>query len=54
MKVFDQTKTYYNPLEIIGKHYLISRKFDHTLKRHYTVSNCMKKEVYEEYLNVIT
>jgi hypothetical protein len=42
-----------NTLDLLGKHYLVSRKFDHSLKRHYTVTNCMKKEVYQEYQNAI-
>jgi hypothetical protein len=41
-------------LDSIGKHYLFSSKLDHSLKRHYTVSNCMRRDIYLEYENAIS
>lgn len=40
-------------ISTIGKHYLV-RSIDHpSVRRHYTISSCMKKEAYDEYLRVI-
>lgn len=38
---------------MIGKHYLINSLKAPEVKRHYTISNCMTKDVYEEYMRVI-
>ena len=36
---------------MIGKHYLIWNK--ESIKRHYTISNCMEENAYKEYLKVM-
>lgn len=38
---------------MIGKHYLVKKVNDPNVSRHYTISNCMKIDVYEEYIRVI-
>jgi len=38
---------------MLGKHYLVFMRRYPKIKRNYTISNCMKKEVYEYYLEVI-
>lgn len=46
-------KKYYSDLSFIGKHFLVGLEMNTHLKRHYTICNCMKREVYEEYLRVL-
>ena len=46
-------KRYYSDIDTIGKHFLVTQEQSQYLKRHYTICNCMKKEVYEEYMRVI-
>ncbi len=43
---------YYPDLARIGKHFLVHSNKDTKVRRHYTVSNCMRKDVYEEYIRV--
>jgi hypothetical protein len=38
---------------MIGKHYLVKRVSAPNVNRHYTISNCMRKDVYEEYIRII-
>lgn len=40
-------------LEAIGCHFLVRSFFNPKIKRHYTLSTCMKKEIYDEYINAI-
>jgi hypothetical protein len=40
-------------IETIGKHYLMRSLSNRNVRRHYTVSSCMKRETYQEYLNAI-
>lgn len=40
-------------IETIGKHYLFRSLNNRNVRRHYTVSSCMKKETYQEYMNAI-
>ena len=40
-------------VDTIGKHYLIRSLADPKVRRHYTVSQCMKQETYQEYLSLI-
>ena len=46
-------KRFYKELTFIGKHYLVYLESRPEVKRHYTVSNCMKKEVYLEYVRAL-
>ena len=41
-------------VETIGKHYLFRSLNNPNVRRHYTVSSCMKPETYKEYLNAIS
>jgi hypothetical protein len=38
---------------MVGRHFLLQRQDNHHVKRHYTISNCMEKECYEEYKKAI-
>jgi hypothetical protein len=40
-------------MDLFGKHYLVTSEQKQYLKRHYTVSNVMKREVYKEYIRVM-
>ena len=40
-------------IETIGKHYLVRSLNNPNVRRHYTLSSCMKPETYKEYLNAI-
>jgi hypothetical protein len=40
-------------VETIGKHYLFRSINNPQVRRHYTVSSCMKPDTYKEYLNAI-
>jgi hypothetical protein len=40
-------------IETIGKHYLVRSLNNPNVRRHYTLSSCMKPETYNEYLNAI-
>jgi hypothetical protein len=40
-----------NSVETIGKHYLFRSLNNPQVRRHYTVSSCMKPDTYKEYLN---
>lgn len=40
-------------LETIGKHYLIRSLNNPNVRRHYTISSCMKKSTYQEYIRAI-
>jgi hypothetical protein len=44
-------RKFYEDLSYIGKHYLVWNSKG--IKRHYTISNCMKKDIYDEYIRVI-
>jgi hypothetical protein len=44
-------RKFYEDLSFIGKHYLVWNQKG--IRRHYTISNCMKKNFYEEYLRLI-
>jgi len=44
---------YYSDISMIGKHFLVRSLASPRIKRQYTVTNCMKEEVYQEYLRVI-
>jgi hypothetical protein len=46
-------KLYNKSLDFLGKHYLIRNSANPRVKRHYTITNCMKKEVYKEYMRII-
>ena len=46
-------KRYYSDISMIGKHFLVTAETNMNVKRHYTICNCMKSEVYNEYLRVI-
>ena len=37
---------YYEDIQMIGRHYLISEVGRHKVKRHFTIANCMEKSVY--------
>ena len=40
-------------VETMGKHYLV-RSFNHpNVRRHYTISSCMKQDTYNEYVRAI-
>lgn len=38
---------------MIGKHFLCKAIDSKKVKRHYTITNCMDKDVYEEYMKAI-
>ncbi len=40
-------------VDTFGKHYLFRSLNNRGVRRHYTLSSCMKKETYAEYLNAI-
>lgn len=44
---------HFKSIEMLGKHYLVCSLTHPNVKRHYTISNCMKPAVYDEYLRVI-
>jgi hypothetical protein len=46
----NKPKNHYSDLQMIGKHYLINETSKHLVRRHYTIANCMRKEVYEKYI----
>ena len=46
-------KLYHKSIATIGKHYLVNNILSPNVKRHYTVTNCMNKGTYQEYLRVI-
>jgi hypothetical protein len=46
-------RTYYANISEIGKHYLVRRIQEPKVNRHYTISNCMRKQLYNEYLRVV-
>jgi hypothetical protein len=46
-------KRYYSEIDMIGKHFLVTSESNINVKRHYTICNCMKSEVYNEYLRVM-
>lgn len=55
-RTHDQTKgvkSFYSDISMIGKHYLVRMTTMPKVKRHYTISNCMKKEVFNEYMSAI-
>jgi hypothetical protein len=45
---------FYSDLSMIGKHYLLQSVGNHNIKRHYTISNCMHKEAYQEYVRLLS
>lgn len=47
-------KLYHSDLTMLGKHYLVEKVTKPSVKRNYTISNCMKKEVYDEYLMLLS
>ena len=46
-------KKHYRDIHMIGKHFLICGEQNLNVKRHFTICNCMRKEVYNEYLRVL-
>ena len=38
---------------MLGRHYTFKSSSNPDSKRNYTVSNCMKKDVYEEYIRLL-
>lgn len=40
-------------VDAIGKHYLVRSFNNLNVRRHYTISSCMKKDTYSEYLKAI-
>ena len=46
-------RKHYSDISIIGKHFLVKSLKKSGVKRHYTVSNCMQKEVYDDYIRVL-
>lgn len=44
---------FYKDLEMIGKHFRVNEVGRHQVKRHYTVANCMEKNAYQAYLDLI-
>lgn len=38
----------------LGKHHLIRCASLHGVSRHYTITNCLKEEIYQDYLNAIS
>jgi hypothetical protein len=52
-KLLKGVKLYHSRLDAIGRHYLVSNDINPNVKRHYTITSCMKKDAYEEYLRVI-
>jgi hypothetical protein len=46
-------KLYHKKLEAIGRHYLICNDIYPSVKRHYTITNCMKKDIYFEYIRIM-
>lgn len=46
-------RTFHSDISMIGKHYLVRKHNNHNVNRHYTISNCMRKDVYEEYIRII-
>ena len=46
-------KSFHSDIQMIGRHYLV-RDINHkNVKRHYTISNCMQKDVYKEYVRIL-
>ena len=45
---------FYSDLSMIGKHYLLQSVGNHKVKRHYTISNSMHKDAYQEYVRLLT
>eukprot|EP00347_Sterkiella_histriomuscorum_P018114 403346733 len=46
-------KQYYKDLSMMGKHFLVRSMKNRSVRRHYTVSNCMQKEAYQMYLGLL-
>mmetsp|Transcript_33937 Transcript_33937/g.25007 ORF Transcript_33937/g.25007 Transcript_33937/m.25007 type:complete len:160 (+) Transcript_33937:1146-1625(+) len=40
-------QTFYSDIDMIGRHYLLNAVDNPRVKRHYTISNVMRKDVYE-------
>lgn len=56
--VVDTDNVHYKPpastsVETIGKHYLLRSLNNPKVRRHYTVSQCMRLETYQEYIGLI-
>lgn len=54
---FESIKAYYPDLSMLGKHYLVNstlQESGQTIYRHYTISNCMRREFYEELLKCLS
>lgn len=54
----DSEDVHYHPpastsVDTIGKHYLLRNINNPKVRRHYTVSQCMRQNTYKEYLNLI-
>jgi hypothetical protein len=54
----DSENVHYQPpastsVDTIGKHYLLRSLTTPNVRRHYTVSQCMRQNTYKEYLNLI-
>ena len=46
-------KSFHSDIQMIGRHYLV-RDINHKhVKRHYTISNCMQKDVYKKYVKIL-
>ena len=49
----ERVQKYYSKISQIGKHFLVFHRDYPNKKRHYTICNCMQKDVYEEYIRVL-
>lgn len=48
----DGVQSHYCELDMIGRHFLINET-KRAKKRHYTICNCMEKNMYKEYIRVL-
>jgi hypothetical protein len=48
-----KARLFYKDLSMIGKHFLIRDVKKPRVRRHYTISNCMKPDVYVKYTRMI-
>lgn len=46
--------TYFPCISYIGRHYSIKAKSNPKLRRYYTTTNCLRENVYKEYLRLIS
>ena len=52
-QVVPGVSNFYRDIQMIGRHYQIRSLRNLKLRRYYTISNCMRAEIYSEYLRVM-